>query len=82
MAHITCLVCLVSTVSGHSKNPLEEAVLVVGSKQNLSNLLFLDIYDLRLFHRHEINSLIILGALQRVLGPLFWQMGGLIFALV
>ncbi len=45
MAHTACLVCLVSTVSGRRKNPLEEQVLVVGTKQNLSHLLFLDIYE-------------------------------------
>ncbi len=44
MACFACLVCLVSTVSGRCKNPLEEQALVVGIKQNLSNLLFLDIY--------------------------------------
>jgi len=46
MAPTACLVCLVSTVSGCSKNPLEEQVLVAGTKQNLSNLLFLDTYEL------------------------------------
>ncbi len=29
-----------------AKNPLEEQVLVAGMRQNLSNLLFLDIYDI------------------------------------
>jgi hypothetical protein len=40
MASTTCLVCL---VSGCSKNPLEEQVVVAGTKQNLSNLRLLDI---------------------------------------
>ncbi len=44
MACTACLVCLVITVSGCCKNPLKEQALVVGTKQNLSNLLFLDIY--------------------------------------
>jgi len=44
MLHTICLACLVSTVSGHHKNPLEEQALVAGTKQSLSNLLFLDIY--------------------------------------
>ncbi len=44
MASTACLVCLVSTVSGWCKNPFKEQALVVGTKQNLSNLLFLDIY--------------------------------------
>jgi hypothetical protein len=43
MASTTCLVCLVSDCS---KNPLEEQVVVAGTQQNLSNLLFLDIYAL------------------------------------
>jgi hypothetical protein len=42
MAPTACLVCLVITVSGCSKNPLEEEALVAGTKQNLNNLLFLD----------------------------------------
>ncbi len=46
MAHAACLGCLVSTDSGHHKNPLEEPPLVAGTKLNLSNLLFIDIYDL------------------------------------
>jgi hypothetical protein len=46
MARTACLECLVSSVSGHCKNPLEEQELVAGTKQNLSNLLFLDIYGL------------------------------------
>jgi hypothetical protein len=45
MAHTACLVCLVGTVCG-CKNLFEEQALVVGTKQNLSNLLFLDIYGL------------------------------------
>jgi hypothetical protein len=44
MAHTDCFVCLASNVSGSCKNPLEEQALVVGTKQNLSNLLFLHIY--------------------------------------
>jgi hypothetical protein len=42
MAPTACLVCLVSTVSGCSKNPLEEKALVAGTKPNLSDLLSLD----------------------------------------
>jgi hypothetical protein len=45
MAHTACLVCLISTVIGRSKNPLEDQVLVAGTKQILSILLFLDICD-------------------------------------
>jgi hypothetical protein len=44
MSGTTCLVSLVSTESGCCKNPLEEQVQVAGTKPNLSNLLFLDIY--------------------------------------
>jgi len=44
MSHATCHVRLVSTVNDCRKNPLEEQALVVGTKQNLSNLIFLDIY--------------------------------------
>jgi hypothetical protein len=33
MAHTTCLVCLVSTVSGHRKNT-EKQALVAGTKQS------------------------------------------------
>ncbi len=46
MAHTACLVGLVSAVSGCRKNFMEEQALVAGTKQNLSNLLFLDIYGL------------------------------------
>jgi hypothetical protein len=45
MACTACFVCLVSAVSCHRKNPLEEQALEAGTKQNLSNLHFLDIYD-------------------------------------
>jgi hypothetical protein len=45
MASTACLVCLISSVSGRCKNALEKQALVVGTKQNLSNQLFLDIYD-------------------------------------
>ncbi len=48
MAHTTCLVGLVSAVSGCRKNSMEEQALVVGTKQNLSNLHFLYIYGLPL----------------------------------
>jgi hypothetical protein len=47
MAHNACLVCLISTVSGCCKkggNALEDAVLVAGPRQNLSNLYSLDIF--------------------------------------
>jgi hypothetical protein len=44
MAFTACLVCLVSTVSGCRKNPLEEQAPVLGIKHNLSNIIFLDIY--------------------------------------
>jgi hypothetical protein len=44
MAHTTCLVCLVSTVMAAAKIPSEEQALVAGTLQNLSNLLFLDMY--------------------------------------
>jgi hypothetical protein len=47
MTHTVCLVCLASTVSGWSKNPLKEQALVAGTKQNLNNILFLDIYDMK-----------------------------------
>ncbi len=40
MASTTCLGCLISTVSGRHKNPLEEQALVADKKQKLSNLLF------------------------------------------
>jgi hypothetical protein len=42
MACTTCLVCLVSTVSGCHKNTLERASACSRHKKNLSNLLFLD----------------------------------------
>jgi hypothetical protein len=45
MARTACIVSLVSSVSSCLKNPLEEQALVEGTKQNLSNLLFLDIYE-------------------------------------
>jgi hypothetical protein len=45
MARTPCLVCLISTVCGCCKNALEEAALVAGTSQNLSNLLFSDIYE-------------------------------------
>jgi hypothetical protein len=45
MACIACLLCIFNTVSGCHKNPLEEQVLVVGTKQNFWNLLFLDIHE-------------------------------------
>jgi len=44
MASTVCHVCLVIAVSGCCKNPTEEQALVAGTKQNLSNLLFLEIY--------------------------------------
>jgi len=44
MARTTCLVSLAGTIGGCHKNLLEEHALVAGTKQNLSNLLFLDIY--------------------------------------
>jgi hypothetical protein len=44
MARTACLVGLVSAVGGCRKNPLEEQALVVGTKQNLRRLPFLDIY--------------------------------------
>ncbi len=50
MAHATCVVCLISSVSGRCKNPLKGQALVAGTKQNLSNLLFLDIYGDNLFY--------------------------------
>jgi hypothetical protein len=43
MAPTACVVCLVSTVSGQHKNPLEEQALVAGKKQTMSNLLLFDI---------------------------------------
>jgi hypothetical protein len=49
MAHTTCLVCLANSVSGCHKNPSEEQALVVGTQQNLSTLLFLDINGLNAF---------------------------------
>jgi hypothetical protein len=45
MAHTVCLVCLVSTVSGCRKNTLRRASASRGHITNLSNLLFLDIYE-------------------------------------
>jgi hypothetical protein len=45
MAHTTCLVCLISIVSKHHKIPFEEQALAADTKQYLSNLLSLDIYD-------------------------------------
>ncbi len=47
MACTACLVCFISTVNGRSKkreNALEDVALVAGTKQNLSNLYYLDIY--------------------------------------
>ncbi len=41
MACTACFVCLVNTVSGHRKNPLEEQALVVGTKQKLEQSTFL-----------------------------------------
>ncbi len=53
MARTACLVCFISTVNGRSKkkekekaNALEDVALVAGTQQNLSNLYFLDIYEL------------------------------------
>jgi hypothetical protein len=52
MAHIACLVCVISTVKGRSKkrkkkeNALEDVALVAGTQQNISNLYSLDIYVL------------------------------------
>jgi len=45
MARTACLVCLVPSVSGRPKNALKEAALAAGTYQNLSNQLFLDIYE-------------------------------------
>ncbi len=47
MARTACLVCLISTVSGHcnkGENALKDVTLVAGTQQNLSNLYALDIY--------------------------------------
>jgi len=51
MAFTACLVCFISTVNGRNKNKIKEAkdaledvALVMGTKQNLSNLYSLDIY--------------------------------------
>ncbi len=48
MACTACFVCLISTVSCHSKkktkNALENVALAAGTYQNLSNLHSLDIY--------------------------------------
>jgi len=49
MAHTTCLVCLANSVSACHKNPSEEQALIAGTQQNLSNLLFVDIYGLNAF---------------------------------
>jgi hypothetical protein len=46
MERTACLVYLVSTVSGHCKNILGRPSEYWVHKQNLSNLLFLDIYGL------------------------------------
>jgi len=47
MAHTTCLVCLIRTVSGRckkeAKDALEDVALLLGTLQNLSNLYSLDI---------------------------------------
>jgi hypothetical protein len=44
MVCTACLACFISTVNGHSKikveNALEDVALVAGTQQNLSNLLF------------------------------------------
>jgi hypothetical protein len=40
MAHTACLVCLICTIIGRSKNPLQEKALVAGTTK-----LFLDICD-------------------------------------
>ncbi len=45
MAHTACIVCPVSTISGHQKNPIGRASPSSRhTKQKLSNLLFLVIY--------------------------------------
>jgi hypothetical protein len=48
MAHIACLVCLISSVlwllQKKAENALEDMVPVAGTQQNLSNLYSLDIY--------------------------------------
>jgi hypothetical protein len=44
MVHIICLVYLFILCMAATKIPLEEWALVVGTRQNLSNLLFFDIY--------------------------------------
>jgi hypothetical protein len=48
MTHTACLVCFNSTVNGRSKkreNALQDAALIEGTQQNLSNLYSLDIYE-------------------------------------
>ncbi len=45
MAHTTSLFVWLVPLLTAAKMTLEEAALVAGTKQNLSNLLFLDIYD-------------------------------------
>ncbi len=52
MACTACLACLINTVSGSCKkgqNPLEDGVLIAGTKQKLSNLYSLDIYGTVIF---------------------------------
>ncbi len=49
MACTACFVCFISTANGCSKkkeNSLEDVARVAGTHQNLSNLYFLDIYEL------------------------------------
>ncbi len=49
MVRTACLVCIISTINGRSKkkaNALEDVAQVAGTQQNLSNLYFLDIYEL------------------------------------
>jgi hypothetical protein len=65
MARSACLVCLVSSVSSCLKNPLEEQALAAGTKQNLSNLLFLDIYE-------NITRLSVFQSIQ-----ILWSLGDL-----
>ncbi len=59
MARTTCLLCLISTVSGRSKKA-KKVALETGTQQNLSNLDFLEIAMLKahqpLLHKNPLEQ--------------------------
>jgi hypothetical protein len=73
MACTACLVCLVSTVSGCLKMPFEEQAIVAGTYQNLSNLLFLDIYGMNKVKRFKETCKCFLYPINRHLRKIDWS---------